>query len=37
MKDSKQMREMLNDVRAMNGNLKVMLSEAESVRSYHFQ
>ncbi len=37
MKDSKQMREMLDDVRAMNGNLKVMLSEAESVRSYHFQ
>lgn len=38
MKDSKQMREMLDDVRAMNGNLKIMLSTPESaVKSFHFQ
>lgn len=38
MKDSKQMREMIDDVRAMNGNLKVMLSTPESaVKSFHFQ
>ncbi|MCM1285455.1 MAG: DUF4956 domain-containing protein [Acetobacter sp.] len=38
MKDSKQMREMLDDVRAMNGNLKIMLSTPENaVKSFHFQ
>ena len=37
LKDSKQIREMLDDLRAMNGNLKIMLSEEESVRSFHFQ
>lgn len=38
MKDPKQMREMLDDLRAMNGNLKIMLStEAPAVKSFHFQ
>ncbi|MBR3737559.1 MAG: DUF4956 domain-containing protein [Eubacterium sp.] len=37
LKDSNQIREMLDDLRAMNGNLKIMLSEEESVRSFHFQ
>lgn len=38
MKDSKQIREMIDDVRAMNGNLKVMLSTPETaVKSFHFQ
>ncbi|MGN0533457.1 MAG: DUF4956 domain-containing protein [Eubacterium sp.] len=38
MKDSSQIREMLDDVRAMNGNLKIMLSTPESVvKSFHFQ
>ena len=37
LKDSKQIREMLDDLRAMNGNLKIMLSEEESTRSFHFQ
>lgn len=38
LKDDKKMREMLDDLRAMNGNLKIMLStEAPAVRSFHFQ
>lgn len=38
LKDDKQMREMLDDLRAMNGNLKIMLStEQPAVRSFHFQ
>lgn len=37
MKDSKQMREMIDDVRAMNGNLKIMLSTPETAKSFHFQ
>ncbi len=38
MKDPKQMREMLDDLRAMNGNLKIMLStEAPAVKNFHFQ
>ena len=37
LKDSKQMREMLDDLRALNGNLKIMLSTEESTRSFHFQ
>lgn len=38
MKDPKQMREMLDDLRAMNGNLKIMLStDAPAVKNFHFQ
>lgn len=38
LKDDKQMREMLDDLRAMNGNLKIMLStEAPAVKNFHFQ
>lgn len=38
MKNPKQMREMLDDLRAMNGNLKIMLStEAPAVKNFHFQ
>lgn len=38
MNDPKQMREMLDDLRAMNGNLKIMLStETPAVRNFHFQ
>ena len=38
LKDDKQMREMLDDLRAMNGNLKIMLStEAPVIKSFHFQ
>ena len=38
LKDDKQMREMLDDLRTMNGNLKIMLStEQEAVKSFHFQ
>lgn len=38
MKDEKQMREMLDDLRALNGNLKIMLSTAPTaVKSFHFQ
>lgn len=38
LKDDKQIREMLDDLRAMNGNLKIMLStEAPAVKSFHFQ
>lgn len=38
LKDDKQMREMIDDLRAMNGNLKIMLStEAPAVKSFHFQ
>ena len=38
MKDEKQMREMIDDLRAMNGNLKIMLSTAPTaVKSFHFQ
>lgn len=38
LKDDKQMREMLDDVRVLNGNLKVMLStEATSTKNWHFQ
>lgn len=38
MKDTKQIREMMDDVRALNGNLKIMLATPESaVKSFHFQ
>lgn len=38
LKDDKQMREMIDDLRAMNGNLKIMLSTEEpAVKSFHFQ
>lgn len=38
MKDEAEMRQMLDDVRTLNGNLKIMLSSAASdVRSFHFQ
>jgi hypothetical protein len=38
MKEDKQIREMLDDVRAVNGNLKIQLStEPAAVRSFHFQ
>ena len=38
LKDSKEIRAMLDDLRALNGNLKIMLSTEESaVRSFHFQ
>ncbi len=38
MKDPNEMRQLLDDVRALNGNLKIMLSSAASdVRSFHFQ
>ena len=38
LKDDKKMREMLDDLRAMNGNLKIMLStEAPAVKNFHFQ
>lgn len=38
LKDNKQIREMLDDLRAMNGNLKIMLSTEEpAVKSFHFQ
>jgi len=38
LKNDNQMREMLDDLRAMNGNLKIMLStEQEAVKSFHFQ
>lgn len=38
LNDDKQMREMIDDLRALNGNLKIMLStEAPAVKSFHFQ
>lgn len=38
MKDKNEIREMLDDIRALNGNLKIMLSSATSdARSFHFQ
>lgn len=38
MNDPLQVREMLDDIRAMNGNLKIMLSTPETVnKSFHFQ
>lgn len=38
LKDDKQMREMLDELRAMNGNLKIMLStEVPAVKNFHFQ
>lgn len=38
LKDDKQMRELMDDVRALNGNLKVMLStEATATKNFHFQ
>ena len=38
MKDKNEMREMLDDIRALNGNLKIMLSTAAAdTRSFHFQ
>lgn len=37
MKDEKQIRQMIDDLRVMNGNLKIMVSEPESARSFHFQ
>lgn len=38
LKDDKQMRELMDDVRALNGNLRVMLStEATATKNFHFQ
>lgn len=38
LKDDKQIRLMMDDLRALNGNLKLMLStEASPARSFHFQ
>ncbi|MGN0457750.1 MAG: DUF4956 domain-containing protein [Eubacterium sp.] len=38
MKDKNQVREMLDDVRAINGNLKILLStEPTAVKNFHFQ
>lgn len=38
LKDDKQIRLMMDDLRALNGNLRIMLStEATTVRSFHFQ
>jgi uncharacterized membrane protein YhiD involved in acid resistance len=38
LKDDKKMREMLDELREMNGNLKIMLStEVPAVRNFHFQ
>ncbi|MDD6620960.1 MAG: DUF4956 domain-containing protein [Eubacteriales bacterium] len=38
MKNPEQIREMIDDLRAMNGNLKIMLSTPETVnKSFHFQ
>lgn len=38
LKDDKQIREMLDELREMNGNLKIMLStETPAVKSFHFQ
>lgn len=38
LKDDKMMREMLDELREMNGNLKIMLStEAPAVKNFHFQ
>ncbi|MBQ9531164.1 MAG: DUF4956 domain-containing protein [Eubacterium sp.] len=38
LKDTNDIRKMIDDLRAMNGNLKIMLSTEESaVRSFHFQ
>lgn len=38
LKDDSNIRQMMDDLRALNGNLKIMLStEATAVRSFHFQ
>lgn len=38
LKDDSQMREFLDEIRALNGNLKIVLAESESgVKSFHFQ
>ncbi|MGN1203405.1 MAG: DUF4956 domain-containing protein [Eubacterium sp.] len=38
LKDDKMIREMLDELREMNGNLKIMLStEAPAVKNFHFQ
>lgn len=38
LKDDKQIRLLMDDLRALNGNLKIMLTtEASPVRSFHFQ
>ena len=38
LKDAKQVRMMMDDLRALNGNLKIMLStESSGARSFHFQ
>lgn len=38
LKDDRQMREMIDELREMNGNLKIMLStEAPAVKNFHFQ
>ncbi len=37
LKNDNDMRDLLDDVRAMNGNLKVMLSSETLTRSFHFQ
>ena len=37
LKDKNSIREFLDDLRALNGNLKLMLSVEQSVKSFHFQ
>ena len=38
LNDNSQMREFLDEVRTLNGNLKIVLAESESgVKSFHFQ
>lgn len=38
LKDDSKMREMIDDLRAMNGNLKIMLTtEAPAVKNFHFK
>ena len=37
LKDKNSIREFLHDLRALNGNLKLMLSVEQSVKSFHFQ
>ena len=37
LKDKNSIKEFLDDLRALNGNLKLMLSVEQSVKSFHFQ
>lgn len=37
MKDTNQVRQMIDDLRVINGNLKIMLSTETTNRSFHFQ